>query len=594
MEGTAGIASTFRDGWLVWEAAGMPVSVRLNRDVVSRLGISVREGFKAIPRRGLETGGLLIGRRREAGNLTVVEVNDFEPIESEHAAGPSYLLSAADRRLLEARIAAREKAGGSGSVVGFYRSDTRRSFAITTEDAFVFSTYFPKASDVFLLIKRNETGPPTGGFIIREGGKVVSDTPYALFPLEASFEPGVCAAAEPRVCAAAEPGVSAVTAPQAEAVRPDPRPAPEVSPTPSRRFKWELRWPVWLAASAVIALAVGLPPGIEKRIAPPVKRGRSLALNVTSTGKSLRLSWDHSAVEQAGGALLWIKDGPEERRFELDAFQLSEGSVAYWPRSGDVTFRLELPQGGSRVSESVRAIGATSDAVVAASKVSPFAPPAAPAAPAAATTGESGATPVSEAPARGRVTEREPPPPVRAFTPPHAAPAPAPQVAALPDPPMVPPGRALPPPHVAGILHSPAPVNSSVQVQVEPVPSSRLDHLARNIPLIGRRFRREDYVPPVPITDPARVHLPHREVAHEIAIDVKVHVTASGKVDYSEIVSKVPDGDLDLATLAMFSARRWEFAPANAGGRSVAGEAILRYRFAPADRTAERPALATR
>src|SRR5450432_1388539 len=113
-------APTVRDSWLIWEVPGKPVSVRLNPEVVGRLGMAIREGFKALPHRGLETGGLLIGRRREVANHVVVDILDFEPVESEHAAGPSYLLSNADRHLLEARIAAREATAKKLLIVGFY------------------------------------------------------------------------------------------------------------------------------------------------------------------------------------------------------------------------------------------------------------------------------------------------------------------------------------------------------------------------------------------------------------------------------------------------------------------------------------------
>ena len=117
MEDACGMAPTVQDGWLVWEVPGKPVSVRLSLDVVSRLGMAVQEGFKALPRRGLEIGGLLIGTARDAGNLTVVEVDDFEPVESEHATGPSYVLSDADRRLLKD-----ENCGSPGGHQNFRRS----------------------------------------------------------------------------------------------------------------------------------------------------------------------------------------------------------------------------------------------------------------------------------------------------------------------------------------------------------------------------------------------------------------------------------------------------------------------------------------
>ena len=181
MQEVCAVAPSLEDGWVLWEIAGKPVSVRLSRDVAGRLGIAVREGFRALRRRGLETGGLLLGSAREAGTQIVVEVRDFEPVECEHVTGPSYQLSETDCRVLEARIAA-HAAGGDDSIVGFYRSHTRPDFAITEEDAAIFASYFPKASDVFLLIKSNEGAPPTGGFIIREGGEILTNTPYDEFP----------------------------------------------------------------------------------------------------------------------------------------------------------------------------------------------------------------------------------------------------------------------------------------------------------------------------------------------------------------------------------------------------------------------------
>jgi hypothetical protein len=380
MEDAASNAPTVHDGWLVWEVPGKPVSVRLSQDVIGRLGMAVWEGFKALPRRGLETGGLLIGTKREAGNQVVVTVDDFEPVESEHAAGPSYLLSDADRRMLEARIDAREAAAKNTSIVGLYRSHTRRDFAITMEDAFLFSTYFRKASDVFLLIKSNDGGPPTGGFIIREGGKVISDSPYVQFPLRTIVMP-----------AAHETPISALPASQA------PPPAAQIlqPPVPQRTTSFRVghvggagsrhRWPsagtrdgrrvrrFGLATAGTVALAVGIVvaihrPGIQRRVPgsmPAAKPGLSLAVNVTNTGTGLRLSWDQHPWVHAGHAVLWIKDGQEEQRFELDSKQLSEGSVAYWPRSSDVNFRLELLSPDANITESVRAIGGPSKGLVA-------------------------------------------------------------------------------------------------------------------------------------------------------------------------------------------------------------------------------------
>jgi hypothetical protein len=596
------------DGRLGWEVPGKLISVRLSVDVVGRLGMAVREGFKALPRRGLETGGLLLGTKREAGGKVVINVDDFEPIESEHAAGPSYLLSDADRRLLEARIAARAAAANKTSIVGFYRSHTRRGFAITVEDASLFSTYFPIASDVFLLIKSNEGAHPTAGFIIREEGKVLCDSPYVQFPLDPTIV----------MPAASETAVPALPMPQAR-----PRVAQIVQPPARRRTTWTVRGPMWLATAGAMVLAVVLPFGIHWRLpgSIPAQPGLPLALSVTSTGNGLRLSWNRRASRQTGHAVLRIRDGQEERQFELDSRQLSEGSVAYWPRNSDVDFRLELLSPGATVAESVRAIGGPSVAPVAvppsaAVIESPTVPAVKESAVGAFQASRASVSP--KPPHRNQASRASVSPKAphrnqtgtpsqrlsRAFAlpPPESNPSGvAPDT--LPDSPSIQPVVALPLEHSNELLKLIVPANSqgprvatdsSFRVSVEPVTGSRLEHLARNIPLVGRRYRRSDYVPPASLRNSALPNSPYRNVAQDVDMDVKVYVDSSGKVNNSEVLSKVTEANRDLAALVMFSARRWEFIPARTSDGAVPGEVILHYHFGPGGGAAGNQTLAAR
>ena len=126
--------------------------------------------------------------------------------------------------------------------------------------------------------------------------------------------------------------------------------------------------------------------------------------------------------------------------------------------------------------------------------------------------------------------------------------------------------------------------DSSIHVRVEPVPSSRLERLTRSLPLIGKHYRRPDYVPPAALRNPGLTSPPQRSVSREVNIDVKVYVNPAGKVDYSEVLSKVAEPDRDLAASALFSARRWEFVPARDGDGTVPGEVILHYQFTPGTR----------
>jgi hypothetical protein len=131
--------------------------------------------------RGIEAGGLLLGRTQRDGGQTLVVIEDFEPLQCEHLAGPSFILSASDRRALEARLRRRKATGGS-SLAGFYRSNTRQGYGATIEDVALMSAYFSESSNVFLLIQADRDAPLTAGFLIWEGGSIRSQKSRLEFP----------------------------------------------------------------------------------------------------------------------------------------------------------------------------------------------------------------------------------------------------------------------------------------------------------------------------------------------------------------------------------------------------------------------------
>jgi len=593
MEDSAGVApgpEPIVDGnWLISEIPGKPVIVRLSLDLVMRLGMAVREGFKALPRRGLETGGLLVGATRKDRGRLVIDVRDFEPVESEHATGPSYMLSDLDRRLLESRIAARQSGKKGNTVIGFYRSHTRRNFAVTMEDAALFSTYFRKPLDLFLLIKSNEEGPPTCGLLLRESGKELSGSPCVQFPFDGYIFPMPA-----RELPEADP------LPQTEALVTLPASPTALSPIPSppsaagsNLVRWNAarlnqllaRWPAWVAIAAGVLLAIAIPVGTR-----PAYPLRSLDLNVANTGGNLRLSWDHQASRRAAHAVLFIRDGADEHRFELDSRQLNEGSISYWPATHDVNFRLEWTSPSGTLTESVRAIVAPEPAQVKAALPAVTIPPVErpPVVPAVAAppTYPAPAAPAIERPQHPANTGSASRQVSRAFAAPDSAPVSPPAAhAALPDPPVVTPpaglqsgpGKDL----LQAIVTAPGTTlaraaDAAYHVDVEPV-----QRRGRSIPLIGRRSLRAEYVPPAPLRKSVIPNVPRGDIAR--AIDVKVYVNPAGKVDYAELLSKVSKADVDLASMLVFSARRWEFVPARDGADPASGEVILHYRFGPSN-----------
>ena len=260
---------------------------------------------------------------------------------------------------------------------------------------------------------------------------------------------------------------------------------------------------------------------------------------MTNVGNSLRLSWDHQVSRDGGHAVLWIKDGQETQRLELDAKQLSEGSVVYWPSHSDVDFRFELLAPGGSVSESIRAIGGPAKASCREIR------PAAEVVKRAAFACASPECP----PKRTAAASRQVP---RTLTLPRRNPASG-AAASIPDAPAVTPEVAAT--DSRKVLDSIVPDKSlegaDPAVQVKGGAGDRgtskhsIDWEAQPAHGLRAAFR--------PSRSRAARSVAHRKISRDVNVNVKVYVNAAGKVDYSEVISKVAEADRDLASLAMFA-----------------------------------------
>jgi hypothetical protein len=135
-------------------------------------------------------------------------------------------------------------------------------------------------------------------------------------------------------------------------------------------------------------------------------------------------------------------------------------------------------------------------------------------------------------------------------------------------------------------LSIPAAPDAFVRVTVDPVlPTRRWGRLGK-LGLGGKGEKRTVFFPPTPVHRPATDVPPElsRRIGRNVPVDVKVYVDREGKVAYAELLSDAAGLDRDLVTLAVFSSRRWQFAPAQSDGENVAAEVVLRYRFGAGDR----------
>src|SRR6266850_7761585 len=150
--GTAGdsdvvVVSASQSRYHTWRLLDRNVEVRMRLDVVERLEREVICAYKSIPKRGAETGGVLLGRIDTSDSVNIV-IDDVASVPCEYRRGPSYFLSESDVVRLEAEL----KRNGT-SVVGFYRSHTRQDFGLDEEDCSRVRTYLSGPASAFLLIK---------------------------------------------------------------------------------------------------------------------------------------------------------------------------------------------------------------------------------------------------------------------------------------------------------------------------------------------------------------------------------------------------------------------------------------------------------
>ena len=364
-------------GVYVWEPAGKPISIRLSLDVVDRMQQDVMRGFGAVPKRGAEVGGILLGRWAP-GEKRVVAIDDYVMVPIEYKRGPSYLLSEEDAQAFETAV---QHARGSEDPllhpVGYFRSHTRDGVGLGPEDLAIFNLHFPEPEAVALVIRPYATKVSQAGFYFQEGGSFQAGMPLLEFPFRRRD---------------LDPESPAPTRPVRPMDRPVDRPAERPSLKTFPRGKPEQR-PLgfdaadqtWAAATheaaartsdpeAALAAALMLDAKTKNRggwiwvplsfiflllgvllgfqaaqsMRPQLPLGSNapynLNLSVTKSGNNLQVKWNRQAlaVRTAQKGLLTIADGAYNKPVPLNSFDLQSGSVVYPPYSNHVTFRLDV------------------------------------------------------------------------------------------------------------------------------------------------------------------------------------------------------------------------------------------------------------
>jgi hypothetical protein len=353
----AHIENTTAPGTYAWESPGKPHIVRLSLDVVDRMQQDVMRGFGAVPRRGAEVGGVLIGSVTHESGRPVIQIDDYELVPIEYKRGPSYLLSEEDSAHFAA-LMERLRAGSDPAYqpVGFFRSHTRETLGLGEEDLQLLDQFLPEPNATVLWIRPYATRVGTAGFLFRENGHFQEGPPVPDFPFRRrELAPGEAPAGR-RGVERNQPHPSPISLMQSEVehaqqVSGDSLPAIEPlegasDPSASRAKSW-----FWLPLSFIFLL-LGVLLGFQAALSfhpqpPTAAEYFSIGMSAEKSGDEVHVKWNRqaAAIRTAQRGILTIEDGRYSKMLDLDPGQLQNGSVVYRRSSSTVRFRLQLFSG---------------------------------------------------------------------------------------------------------------------------------------------------------------------------------------------------------------------------------------------------------
>ncbi len=364
-----------------WRAAGHNVEIAYNAAAMESMRRAAVVGLQKIPKRGLEVGGVLFGKR-EGGRI---EIHQWREIECEHALGPGFELSGSDRSRLTKFLgeAAHDPDLSKFDTVGWFRTRTRGSVFLSESDLKIYNELFPEPWQICLVIRPFMYEPAAAGFFFREtDGKIHAEASRNEFQLEnkrqrvpLGFDPSQPPRrpAEPETNAWIRPAPA--VPPPAEPLQAEPRteaprpptslpspPLPPANPRPPLRplapaRKRARRRTVAIAAAALLLVIAGIALGVP---AFYMEDELTAGLVVRDVGGQLILEWNRNAplIDTAAGASVEIEDGGSTRAIELSPEEIRGGTLVYQRNSGEVMLRLSVRGADGRiVSEFAHFVG---------------------------------------------------------------------------------------------------------------------------------------------------------------------------------------------------------------------------------------------
>ena len=339
--------ATVASSHLQWRYAPLDAEVVCLTAVLEKIRRHSVENLTLLSRGGLETGGILLGRRSDRS----VEIVGMLPIECEHKLGPLFILSAADEKSLDAALA-NDKLGPL-QPVGLYVSHSRRDFAVGETDAKILDRLVPGPWQLVLVVMPVKIGPCRAGFFLRgsvDRSFVVAHE-FSLSPLARRPSPVEAPASITSVAS-----IVPVT-PLVRILNQTRAPATARQRLRSFLTQVQKQWRPnqWNLPTAIILFLIFVfAGGLWRKI--PAAPSPVVPMHVSDLGSKLRIEWDpvNKAVRTASGAMLEIREGGHNPvTIPISRSGLDNGSALYVPQTDNVEVRLKLMRGSRTQLESV-------------------------------------------------------------------------------------------------------------------------------------------------------------------------------------------------------------------------------------------------
>jgi hypothetical protein len=331
----------------VWEPPGKGVSIFLGYDVIDQLLQEAMQGLGAVPKRGVEIGGVLLGTV-ESANPLAVRIEGIKTVKCEYASGPSYCLSGNDTPALEAALGEYRPAPDRRIyAVGFFRSHTRPGLSLSDDDLALCARYFPNPTEVVLLIRPFVSHTSLGGFFFRQDGGFTREPSPLEFPFSRRELGGGEPAPRVRRRSRGEEAEERAAPVEVEAPRDQPPIPPFLMPAPKRPLgfrKWAILAAVFLMLGGLLGF-VATPYFRQRGWAPAPANPYAFGLSAAQKGGDLHIKWNRQSplFQVARGGRITIVDDGSTRMLEMDLRQLQTGAgIIYRKISNQVDIRMEV------------------------------------------------------------------------------------------------------------------------------------------------------------------------------------------------------------------------------------------------------------